>query len=139
MKNIMSRTDMEAAAAVAGLYFVMGRIGIGCPILFLTGVSCAGCGMTRAWLSLLHLDLAAAYHCHPLFWVPPLVLFAWIVRQRIPRRLLEAAEFVLIVLFLIVYVVRLQNPEDTIVVCDPQSGLFYRLAMWALDLFKSSF
>ena len=47
-----------------------------CVIRFLTGWICPGCGMSRAWLALLHLDLAAAFYYHPMFWsVPVLALY----------------------------------------------------------------
>ena len=39
--------------AVAGLYAVMEAVGITCPIKFLTGISCMGCGMSRAWMAVL--------------------------------------------------------------------------------------
>ena len=38
-----------AATAVVVLYTAMESIGITCPIKFITGISCAGCGMSRAW------------------------------------------------------------------------------------------
>ena len=47
-----------------------------CPIRFLTGIPCPGCGMSRAWLAVLQLDIAAAFSYHPMFWVlPVLALF----------------------------------------------------------------
>lgn len=36
-------------------------------------IPCPGCGMTRAWLSLLRGDLSAAFLYHPLFWTAPLL------------------------------------------------------------------
>lgn len=36
-----------------------------CPFYALSGIPCAGCGMTRAFFALLHLDLASAFHWHP--------------------------------------------------------------------------
>lgn len=44
-----------------------------CPFLFLWGIPCPGCGMTRAFLALLHLDFAAAFYYHPLF--PVVILY----------------------------------------------------------------
>ena len=38
---------ISSAAAVVILYAIMYSLGITCPIKWLTGVSCAGCGMTR--------------------------------------------------------------------------------------------
>ena len=63
----MHTKDIQALAAVALFYIVIESLGVTCPILFLTGISCAGCGMSRAWLSLLRLDLAGAFAFHPLF------------------------------------------------------------------------
>ena len=47
-----------AVTAVVVLYMAMESIGITCPIKFITGISCAGCGMSRAWLAFLQLDMA---------------------------------------------------------------------------------
>lgn len=43
-----------------------------CPFRRCTGVPCPACGMSRAWLAALHLDIAGALRMHPLFWVVPL-------------------------------------------------------------------
>ena len=40
---------------------------IPCPIKFLTGISCPGCGMSRACLSALCLDFEQAFSYHPLW------------------------------------------------------------------------
>ena len=40
--------------------------GIGCPIRFFTGISCPGCGMSRAVLLLLSGHFQAAFRMHPL-------------------------------------------------------------------------
>lgn len=54
-------------------FFVMKRTGIGCVFLYFLGIPCPGCGMTRALLALLRLDLAAAFSYHPLIFVMPYV------------------------------------------------------------------
>ena len=47
-----------------------------CPIKELFGIECPGCGMTRAILSALRLDLKTAFEYHRMFWsVPLLYLF----------------------------------------------------------------
>ena len=46
--------------------------GIGCPIEGFTGWCCPICGMTRAWIAFLSLDLVDAFAYHPLFWCVPL-------------------------------------------------------------------
>lgn len=51
---------------------------IGCPILRFTGIPCPGCGMTRAWIAVLHLDFAAAFSYNFMFWaVPLLCIILW--------------------------------------------------------------
>ena len=47
-----------------------------CPIRRLVGIPCPTCGMSRAWLAALRLDLVSAFRFHPMFWsVPILILF----------------------------------------------------------------
>lgn len=49
-----------------------------CVIRYLTGIPCMGCGLSRAWLSALRLDIVAAFRYHPMFWsVPVLILMAF--------------------------------------------------------------
>ena len=49
-----------------------------CPILYITGIHCPGCGLTRAWLAALQGAFGRAFAYHPLFWaVPLLYLFFW--------------------------------------------------------------
>lgn len=48
-----------------------------CAFRYITGIPCISCGMSRAWLAALRLDVGAAFDHHPMFWsVPVLVLFA---------------------------------------------------------------
>ena len=43
------------------------------PCLFkaLIGIDCPGCGMTRAYISLLHLDIRGAFAYNAMFWAVP--------------------------------------------------------------------
>lgn len=41
-----------------------------CPFYAISGIPCAGCGMTRAYRALLQLDIAEAFRCHCLFPIP---------------------------------------------------------------------
>ena len=49
----------------------------GCPFRFFFGISCPGCGMTRALLAALRLDFAAAFSYHPLFFLLPFFLLGY--------------------------------------------------------------
>lgn len=125
-ERMPGRDDLTAVAAIALLYVVLELLGVTCPIRFLTGVSCAGCGMSRAWLSLLRLDLAGAVRFHPLFWLPVPAAALLLARRRIPRRLFRAGLAVCAALFLSVYLIRLFLPGE-IVVFAPSQGLIWRL------------
>lgn len=66
----------------AFLFFVIGLVvfvfGYHCPIRYITGIDCPGCGMTRALLALLKGDLAASIAFHP-FLLPSILLFGMTV------------------------------------------------------------
>ena len=124
----MRKNDIGAILLIAALYAAMMALGITCPIRFLTGISCAGCGMTRAWISLLRLDLSAAVSFHPLFWLPIPAAALFLLRRRIPKRIVNTAMWVMIALFLAVYVLRLISSEDTVAVFSPKEGLIWRMA-----------
>ncbi|WP_373689128.1 DUF2752 domain-containing protein [Clostridium sp. YIM B02551] len=67
MKNLKINELIKIGLPVTLLYAILRVVGIGCPIKFLTGISCAGCGMTRAWIRVIHLDFKGAFYYHPLF------------------------------------------------------------------------
>lgn len=50
----------------------------GCPFNWLTGLDCPACGSTRMVYSLLHGDLAAAWHFNPVMLVAGLPLLGWL-------------------------------------------------------------
>lgn len=122
----MNRKDVSALAGIVLLYVLLESLGITCPIRFLTGISCAGCGMSRAWLSLLRLDLAGALYYHPLFWLPIPAAALLLFRRRLPKRVFTVGLSLCGVLFVLVYFIRLGLPGD-IVVFAPREGLIWRL------------
>ena len=128
MLKKIDKNVVAAVAAVVGLYIVLSILGIGCPIQWVTGISCAGCGMTRAYLSLLHLDITHAFMYHPLFWLVPLFLLVFALHKagKIPVRIANCVMYLTAFIFLIVYVVRLLNPEDVIVAVHIKEGLIWR-------------
>lgn len=128
----MQTKDLRPLAAVVLFYAVLESLGVTCPILYLTGISCAGCGMSRAWLSLLRGDLAGAFAFHPLFWLPVPAAALLLFQRRIPRRVFRWGMGIVCVLFLLVYLVRLLWLEDPVVVFRPSQGLIGRLVSGAL-------
>lgn len=117
-KKLNVQRWLPASLAFIGLVLFLYYSNFGCPIKFLTGISCPGCGMTRAWLAAFHLrfDLALAYH--PLFWLLPIAFALAYVRtnaKHMPARMLQLIQMLLvlcIVVFVLVWVVRLALPND---------------------------
>ncbi len=102
-----------------------------CPFDFLWGVSCPGCGMTRAFLALLlQRDIRAAFYYHPLF--PAVIIAAVLLAvhftglHRFGRKTKNILLSVFCVLFLIVYVLRLIFCPELISI-RPSRGLIFSL------------
>ena len=122
----MRKEGFQALAAIIVFYLILELLGITCPIRYVTGVSCAGCGMSRAWLSLLKLDFAAAISYHPLFWLPVPTAVLVLLRRKVPERAYRWGIWVVCVCFLGVYLYRMILLEDEIVVFRPDQGLVVR-------------
>ena len=112
--------------AIVGVYLVLFALGITCPIKWLTGVSCPGCGMSRACFSLLRLDFAAAFEYHPVIFAMPLfallfVYFSW----REMKRSRDAVIYVFAAVMLVTYFIRLFTGAS-VVVFEPSEGVVLR-------------
>lgn len=99
---------------------------LGCPVRLMTGVACPGCGMTRALLALLKLDLALAYEMHPLVFLLPAATAVYLLRKRIPQKAMTALCVLALVLLTAVYIVRMNGQSD-VVYADFESGLIYKI------------
>ncbi|MCR4843026.1 MAG: DUF2752 domain-containing protein [Eubacterium sp.] len=114
-------------AIIAALYAFFWFVGIGCPIKYVTGVSCLGCGMTRAWLAVLRLDFSAAFYYHPLFWLVPIGVVWFVYRRRIPKKVYNAGVFTFCALFVIVYVVRLFHSDGQVVSIHLEENIYSKI------------
>ena len=125
---VKHRAMMLAALLIAVIYAVMFSCGITCPIRYVFGVSCPGCGMTRACMSALRLDFGGAFAYHPL-WVLLVPFFAFLVvcTLRRWRRVLRVGIALAVCAMLLVYVWRMADPTDLVVVFAPQECIFLRL------------
>lgn len=126
----LSKKDIEEHFKLICVFLFIFFIYIftGCPIKLLTGVSCAGCGMSRAYFSLLHLDFQRAFYYHPLFICPIIFVTVYILTKfGFPQKAAKAIYGAMIFLFLGVYIYRIVNPNDSIVVFEPQNGLIFRI------------
>jgi hypothetical protein len=124
------RVYILSAIALAAAFLLLNLFGIGCPIKFLTGISCPGCGMTRATWKLLTLDLPAALDFHPLsvampFFAALWLCFTWTKKPTARRVVVIAAVASLIA----VYLYRQLTGGDEVVVFTPRQGYLYRMAV----------
>ena len=116
-----------AVTAVVVLYTAMESIGITCPIKFITGISCAGCGMSRAWMAFLQLDIAKAFEYHPLFWLVPIAVIVLLCKSKINIKIYKIIIFTIIIMFAIVYICRLIWSGADVVVFEPQNNILFRI------------
>ena len=89
MKIITKKADfwrkiLLLSLLVASVVFIWSLIG--CPFRFLFGIPCPGCGMTRAYGSLLTGHWRDAFHWHPLFIPLPAMLALYILNPPFLRR-----------------------------------------------------
>ena len=116
-----------AVTAVVVLYTAMESIGITCPIKFITGISCAGCGMSRAWMAFLQLDIAKAFAYHPLFWLVPIAVIVLLCKSKINIKFYKIFMFTIAGAFVIVYLYRMLIGDGNVVVFEPQNNIVFRI------------
>lgn len=137
VKNLKSQMSVEAISAilvVAILYFILHVLDIGCPIKFLTGISCAGCGMTRAWLAAFHLDFKEAFYYHPLFLLPPVVLAIVMLKPKMNQKVYKILIFTSVASFVIIYAYRLVRGDNEVVAFKPQDGMIYQIIKYLISI-----
>ena len=118
---------ITSVAAVVVLYVILESFGVTCPIKYITGISCAGCGMSRAWMAFLHLDIAKAFAYHPLFWLVPIAVIVLLCKSKINIKIYKIIIFTIIIMFAIVYMCRLIWSGDDVVVFEPENNILFRI------------
>ena len=118
---------ITSVAAVVVLYVILESFGVTCPIKYITGISCAGCGMSRAWMAFLQLDIAKAFEYHPLFWLVPIAVIVLLCKSKINIKIYKIIIFTIIIMFAIVYMCRLIWSGDDVVVFEPQNNILFRI------------
>lgn len=95
--------------ALGGALIVLWYAFFGCPIRYFTGVSCPGCGVTRAWMCAVQLHFTCAFYYHPLFFLaPPLVAVLFLNKGPLGNKRVKNTLLILFgAAFLAVYLLRL--------------------------------
>lgn len=98
------RNGLLTAVGIAVLAVIYWKIG--CPIRWLTGIACPGCGMSRALLALCRGEWRQALQYHPLVGTVPF-LAVWLLlglrKKRLPRPWENGLILGVSLLFLTVY------------------------------------
>lgn len=110
------------------IYCIVLRIfEITCPIKYLTGISCPGCGMTRAVQNAMNFKFNIAFYYHPLWILLPIIvimLYGFYLKKM--RKTFNIALIVITMIFIFVYLVRIFDGNNEIVSFEPQNGLIYK-------------
>ena len=127
-KRRLNRIEViTSVTAVVVLYVILESFGVTCPIKYITGISCAGCGMSRAWIALLHFNIHEAFMYHPLFFLPPVVVIVMLLKSKINIKSYKIFMFTMAGAFVIVYVYRMFIGTGDIVVFEPQNNILFRI------------
>ena len=127
-KRRLNRIEViTSVTAVVVLYVILESFGVTCPIKYITGISCAGCGMSRAWIALLHFNIHEAFMYHPLFFLPPVVVIVMILKCKINIKFYKIFMFTMAGAFVIVYLYRMFIGTGDIVVFEPQNNILFRI------------
>lgn len=118
---------ITSVAAVVMLYVILESFGVTCPIKYITGISCAGCGMSRAWIALLHFNINEAFMYHPLFFLPPVVVIVMLLKSKINIKFYKIFMSTIAGAFVIVYLYRMFIGDGNVVVFEPQNNIVFRI------------
>lgn len=86
-----------------------------CPSRILVGISCPGCGMSRAIMAALHLHLKEAFYYHPLVITFPHIIYLLlkIMIGQITKNTIRLL-VILVLLFVVTYFVRIYLKSDVL-------------------------
>ena len=131
VKNFCSsqKKNIQVVLAIILFYTFFHIIGIGCPILFVTGIPCLACGMTRAWGAVLQFHFQDAISYHPLFFLGPLIVSAILFENRIAPKIRRCFWLITIPLLFAVYFYRLFYITSDLIYIDLKNGMIGKLYM----------
>lgn len=128
MKNLFKKLTEKLPMPLILIFtlVIIFNLKYGCPIQFFTGISCLGCGMSRAALALLKPDFELALRMHPLIYFMPVCVVVLLLKKHIPPRFTKVFFGITIALFITVYIYRIITGSDVVLI-NPEEGYIYRL------------
>ena len=119
------KSEICAVIGILLLYLFFFAVGITCPIKFLTGVSCPGCGMSRACMHAAKLDLSSAFAYHPMWiTIPFVVTFLVLFKWKKKKTAFNITLYTFAALMIGVYIYRMFFlPQDIVVFSPSESAL----------------
>ena len=126
MKEKLRRyQDLLIVAGVVAAYVLWACfLPMKCPIVWLTGVSCPGCGITRALAAVCRLDFSKAWQYNPVIFylipVTPVLVFAYF---RKAKKLTEVLLWTTPGLMIAVYLYRLLILRSPVLEANPGKGV----------------
>ncbi len=135
------KVEIFIISGIIAVYAVLSVLGVAtCPSKVFFGIPCPGCGISRAFMSALQLDFAAAFEYNPLWILVPVVLIIVTALSAYDKnRAVEIIVIAFIVLAFLVYIYRIVHTNSAVVEWDLESGLFYSKIVQIIDFLKNYF
>ena len=97
------KEKLISCACILGVAAAMYFLNITCVFKWLFGIECPGCGITRAYISLLHLDFKQAFAYNHAFWVVPICGVFYLFDSKVFKKkwvnnIVEGSMYVLLIL-----------------------------------------
>jgi len=109
-------------------YLILKILNITCPIKRLLGISCPGCGMTRALLHAIQFKFDKAFYYHPLWFLLPICVVILIISHyKKKRKIFYSCMISFSFLLVVVYIYRMFNSDNYVVYFNLEEGLIYQI------------
>lgn len=103
----MNKKLTVSVVALLTIGFIIG-IGYGCVFRNIWGISCPSCGLSKAWLALLHGNIAEAFSIHPMFFFAPMLMLYCCKNRPIISRHVDIAILSLLgIAYIVLYFIKL--------------------------------